>query len=147
MSTGQCERLVSAIRHAASQDTRVLVIRGGEIFSNGIHLNVIEAAPNPELEAWHNINAIDDVCREIITCARQLVVSSVGGNAGAGGVMLALGADEVLLREGVVLNPHYRTMGPTYSRAGSAATRRRCSPRGASRSTPSTPPAAAWSTT
>jgi len=111
MSTGQCERLVSAIRHAASQDTRVLVIRGGEIFSNGIHLNVIEAAPNPELEAWHNINAIDDVCREIITCARQLVVSSVGGNAGAGGVMLALGADEVLLREGVVLNPHYRTMG------------------------------------
>ena len=38
-------------------------------------------------------------------------VSSVSGNAGAGGVMLALGADRVLLREGVVLNPHYRTMG------------------------------------
>ena len=39
------------------------------------------------------------------------MVTSVGGNAGAGGVMLALGADEVLTREGVVLNPHYRTMG------------------------------------
>ena len=38
-------------------------------------------------------------------------MTSVGGNAGAGGVMLALGGDEVLMREGVVLNPHYRTMG------------------------------------
>ena len=111
MSTGQCERLAAALRHAAAQDTRVLLIRGGEIFSNGIHLNVIEAAPSPSVEAWQNIKAIDDVCREIITCTRQLVVTSVGGNAGAGGVMLALGADEVLLRDGVVLNPHYRTMG------------------------------------
>ena len=25
--------------------------------------------------------------------------------------MLALGADRVLLRDGIVLNPHYRTMG------------------------------------
>ena len=48
MSTGQCERLAAAVRHAAAQDTRVLIIRGGEIFSNGIHLNVIEAAPSPE---------------------------------------------------------------------------------------------------
>ncbi len=39
------------------------------------------------------------------------MVASVGGNAGAGGVMLALGADRVLARAGVVLNPHYRTMG------------------------------------
>ena len=85
--------------------------RGGEVFANGIHLHVIEAAPNPEIEAWRNIQAIDDVCREIITCTGQLVVASVGGNAGAGGVMLALGADRVLARAGVVLNPHYRTMG------------------------------------
>ncbi|HVH21244.1 MAG TPA: enoyl-CoA hydratase-related protein [Pseudonocardia sp.] len=111
MSTGQCERLAAAVRQAAAQDTRVLIIRGGEIFSNGIHLNVIEAAPSPSIEAWQNIKAIDDVCREIITCTRQLVMTSVGGNAGAGGVMLALGADEVLAHEGVVLNPHYRTMG------------------------------------
>ena len=33
------------------------------------------------------------------------------GNAGAGGVMLALGADRVIARDGVVLNPHYETMG------------------------------------
>jgi putative two-component system hydrogenase maturation factor HypX/HoxX len=111
MSTRQCERLTAALRAAVAQDTRVLVIRGGETFANGIHLNVIHAAPHPEIEAWRNIQAIDDVCREIITCTDQLVVASVGGNAGAGGVMLALGADRVLARAGVMLNPHYRTMG------------------------------------
>jgi putative two-component system hydrogenase maturation factor HypX/HoxX len=111
MSSSDCRRLVGAIRRAAAQDTRVLIIRGGDPFSNGIHLNVIEAADDPRRETWHNINAIDDVCREIITCTDQIVVAAVGGNAGAGGVMLALGADRVLLRDGAVLNPHYRTMG------------------------------------
>ncbi|MFG1678832.1 enoyl-CoA hydratase-related protein [Nonomuraea sp. NPDC049269] len=111
MSSEQCRRLASALRYAGAQDTRVLVVRGGEVFSNGIHLNVIEASRHPELEAWTNINAINQVCREVITCTGQLVVTSVGGNAGAGGVMMGLGADRVLVREGVVLNPHYRTMG------------------------------------
>ena len=87
------------------------MIRGGDVFSNGIHLNVIHAAPSPALEAWRNITAIDDVCREILACPSQLIVASVGANAGAGGVMMALGADQVILRDGVVLNPHYRTMG------------------------------------
>jgi putative two-component system protein, hydrogenase maturation factor HypX/HoxX len=115
MSTAQCHRLASALRAAAAQDTSVLVLRGGQFFSNGIHLNVIEARPDAAAEAWRNINAINDVCREIITCTHQLVVAAVGGNAGAGGVMLGLGADQVLLRDGVVLNPHYRTMGLTGS--------------------------------
>jgi putative two-component system protein, hydrogenase maturation factor HypX/HoxX len=110
MSTRQCRRLALALRHAAAQDTKVLVVAGGEFFSNGIHLNVIEAAADPAAEAWRNINAIDDVCREIINC-HQLVVAAVAGNAGAGGVMMALGADRVLLRQGVVLNPCYHTMG------------------------------------
>lgn len=111
MSTADCRRLETALRYAAARDTRVLVIAGGETFCNGIQLNVIEAAAHPAAEAWRTINAIDDVCREIITCTRQLVVTAVAGNAGAGGVMLALGADRVLLRDGVVLNPHYRSMG------------------------------------
>jgi putative two-component system protein, hydrogenase maturation factor HypX/HoxX len=111
MSTSQCHRLVSTLRYAATQDTAVLVLQGGQMFSNGIHLNVIEANPSPATDAWRNINAINDVCREIITCTHQLVVTALGGNAGAGGVMLGLGADYVLVREGVVLNPHYRTMG------------------------------------
>jgi putative two-component system hydrogenase maturation factor HypX/HoxX len=110
-STAQCHRLASALRVAAAQDTHVLLLQGGAVFCNGIHLNVIAARRDPAAEAWRNINAIDDVCREIITCTHQLVVAAVGGNAGAGGVMLALGADQVLLRSGVVLNPHYRTMG------------------------------------
>jgi putative two-component system protein, hydrogenase maturation factor HypX/HoxX len=111
MSTGQCRRLRHALRYAVAQDTRVLVLRGGTPFANGIHLGVIEAAADPAREAWDNIVAIDDVCQEIITCTGQLVVCAMAGNAGAGGVMLALGADRVLLRDGVVLNPHYATMG------------------------------------
>ncbi len=34
----------------------------------------------------------------------------MAGNAGAGGAILALAADLVFSRDGVVLNPHYRTM-------------------------------------
>ncbi len=111
MSTAQCRRLETALRCAVLQDTRVLVVEGGDTFSNGIHLNVIGVSDEPALEAWRNINAIDDVCEQVITCTSQLIIMSVGGNAGAGGVMLALGADQVLVRDGVVLNPHYRTMG------------------------------------
>ncbi|NUW33216.1 formyl transferase [Nonomuraea sp. SMC257] len=111
MSGEQCRRLASALRYAVAQDTRVLVVRGGEVFSNGIHLNVIDSARHPQMEAWVNINAINQVCREIVSCTGQLVVTSIGGNAGAGGVMMGLGADRVLVRQSVVLNPHYRTMG------------------------------------
>ncbi|MFQ6590111.1 MULTISPECIES: hydrogenase maturation protein [Pseudomonas] len=111
MSTEQCVRLVAALRWAKARDTQVLLIKGGRgSFSNGVHLNVIQAAPVPGLEAWANIQAIDDVCQELLT-ARQLVVSGLTGSAGAGGVMLALAADIVFARAGVVLNPHYKTMG------------------------------------
>ena len=111
MSTEHCQRLVAALRWAKAQDTQVLLIRGGRgSFSNGVHLNVIQAAEVPGLEAWANIQAIDDVCQELLT-ASQLVISGLTGSAGAGGVMLALAADIVLAREGIVLNPHYKTMG------------------------------------
>jgi len=111
MSTEQCQRLVTALRWAKARDTQVLLIKGGRgSFSNGVHLNVIQAAEVPGLEAWANIQAIDDVCQELLT-ARQLVVSGLTGSAGAGGVMLALAADIAFAREGVVLNPHYKTMG------------------------------------
>ncbi|MEV6343497.1 enoyl-CoA hydratase-related protein [Actinoplanes sp. NPDC051851] len=108
MAPGHCRRLLAALRHAAGQDTRVLVLRGGiEAFSNGLHLNVIESAPDPAGATWANIRAINDVCREIITCTRQVVVAAYAGNAGAGGVMLGLGADVVAARDGIVLNPYY----------------------------------------
>ncbi|MEV4344387.1 enoyl-CoA hydratase-related protein [Actinoplanes sp. NPDC049596] len=108
MAPGHCRRLLAGLRHAAAQDTDVLVLRGGtDAFSNGIHLNVIEAAPDPAGTAWVNIRAINEVCREIITCTRQVVVAAYAGSAGAGGVMLGLGADVVAARDGIVLNPYY----------------------------------------
>ncbi|AGL14592.1 hydrogenase maturation protein [Actinoplanes sp. N902-109] len=108
MSAGHCRRLLAAFRHAAGQDTRVLVLRGGtDAFSNGIHLNVIEAATDPATSAWANIKAINEICRAVITCTRQVVICAYAGNAGAGGAMLGLGADIVAAREGIVLNPYY----------------------------------------
>lgn len=115
MGTEQCRRLSEAIRWAGRRDTHVLVLMGGqEFWSNGIHLNVIEAADAASDESWENINAINDVVREILDVTDKLVVSAMHGNAGAGGVTLALAADRVVAREGVVLNPHYKSMGGLY---------------------------------
>ncbi|WP_406389594.1 hydrogenase maturation protein [Streptomyces sp. NBC_00887] len=134
MSTEQCRRLLRAYRFACSRPTSVLVVGGGrDFFSNGIHLNVIEAAADPGAESWANINAMDDLVEAVLTTTDRLVVSAVAGNAAAGGVMLALAADEVWCRAGAVLNPHYRLMGLygseywTYSlprRVGAAAAER-----------------------
>jgi putative two-component system protein, hydrogenase maturation factor HypX/HoxX len=112
MSTDQCYRLRDAFLLARSQPTRVIELRGGaDFFSNGIHLNVIEAATDPALESWRNINAIDDLVLEILNTMSHLVIAGISGNAGAGGAMLALAADYVYAREEVVLNPHYKAMG------------------------------------
>ncbi|GAA2745736.1 hydrogenase maturation protein [Kitasatospora cinereorecta] len=112
MSTDHCRRLLDAYRFALGRPTSVLVLGGGrDFFSNGIHLNVIEAAADPARESWANITAIDDLVAEVLTTTDRLVVAALGGNAAAGGVMLALAADEVWCRQGAVLNPHYRLMG------------------------------------
>jgi putative two-component system hydrogenase maturation factor HypX/HoxX len=115
MSTAQCERLTAAYRAACARPTRVIVLAGGSDFwSNGIHLNVIEASPQPAEESWRNINAIDDLALAILTTESHVTVSALQGNAGAGGVFLALAADRVVARSGVVLNPHYKGMGNLY---------------------------------
>jgi putative two-component system hydrogenase maturation factor HypX/HoxX len=134
MSTAQCRRLLEAYREACARPTSVLVLGGQrDFFSNGIHLGVIEAAEDPAAESWANINAIDDLVEAVLTTTDRLVVAALAGNAAAGGVMLALAADEVWCREGCVLNPHYRLMGLTGSeywtytlprRVGTAATDR-----------------------
>ncbi len=112
MSTDQCRRLLAAYRHAQARPVRVIVLGGPrDFFSNGIHLNVIEAAADPAEESWRNINAIDDLVEAILTTTDRLTVAAVAGNAAAGGLMLALAADEVWCRAGAVLNPHYRLMG------------------------------------
>ena len=115
MSADQCARLLVACEAALKRDTRVLVLMGGEDFwSNGIHLNVIEAAASPADESWRTINAIDDVARAVLTATDKVTVAALSGNAGAGGVFLALAADVVWARGGVVLNPHYKGMGNLY---------------------------------
>ncbi|MGW7436420.1 enoyl-CoA hydratase-related protein [Streptomyces sp. NPDC054849] len=112
MSTAHCRRLLDAYRTACTRPTSVLVLGGGrDFFSNGIHLGVIEAAADPAEESWANINAMDDLVEAVLTTTDRLVVCALGGNAAAGGAMLALAADEVWCRSGVVLNPHYRLMG------------------------------------
>ncbi len=84
---------------------------GRDFFSNGIHLNVIEAADDPAAESWENLHAIDDVVREIVETDSHLVISALAGDAAAGGVPFAMAADYVVAREDVVLNPYYQHMG------------------------------------
>ena len=115
MGSDQCERLRQAYIKARQRDTRVIVLMGGpNYWSNGMHLNLIEAAESPADESWRNINAIDDLTLEIINTDSHLTVSALQGNAGAGGVFLARACDEVWAREGVILNPHYKDMGNLY---------------------------------
>jgi putative two-component system protein, hydrogenase maturation factor HypX/HoxX len=111
-NTEQCARLVECLKDVKAGPSKVIVLMGGEnFFSNGIHLNTIEAAADPALESWLNINAIDDVVLEIINSPNQIMLAALRNNAGAGGAILALACDKIIGREGVVLNPHYKNMG------------------------------------
>lgn len=115
MSVAECETLRDALRSALARPTRVLTLTGGpDYWSNGIDLSRIEAADSPADESWRNINAMNDLVRDIIAIDDRLVVSAMRGNAGAGGVFLALAADRVWAREGIVLSPHYKDMGNLY---------------------------------
>ncbi len=115
MGSERCERLRLAVEEALRRDARVLVLLGGEDFwSNGLDLNLIEAANSPADESWRNINAMNDLARTLLTATERLTVAALRGNAGAGGVFLALAADQAWAREGVVLNPHYKAMGNLY---------------------------------
>jgi putative two-component system protein, hydrogenase maturation factor HypX/HoxX len=115
MGTAHCDALRRAYAYARSRPTRVIVLLGGpDFWSNGIHLNLIEADDHPAEASWRNINAMNDLVREIIVTDRQLTIAALQGNAGAGGVFLALAADRVYARDGVVLNPHYKGMGNLY---------------------------------
>jgi enoyl-CoA hydratase/carnithine racemase len=115
MGSEACQRLLATYEAARQRPTRVIVLMGGaDFFSNGLDLNRIEAAASPPDESWRNINAMDDLCRAILTTGSHLTVSALRGNAGAGGAYLALAADRVWARRGVILNPHYKNMGNLY---------------------------------
>ena len=115
MSSEQCRRLACVYREISKTDARVIVLHGGtDYWSNGIHLHMIEAATSPADESWRNIEAMDDLVLEILSNDRQLTIAALSGNAAAGGVFLALAADAVYVRRGVILNPHYKNMGNLY---------------------------------
>lgn len=115
MGTAQCRRLETAFRAACGRGPRALVLMGGDDFwSNGLHLGAIEAAASPAEESWDNINAMNDLCRSILTAGDVFTVAALRGNAGAGGVFMALAADRVLAAPDIVLNAHYKNMGNLY---------------------------------
>ncbi len=115
MSTAQCQLLLAVYQHVATLDVKVIVLMGGEnCWSNGIHLNHIEAAKNPADESWQNINAMDDLIHQIIATMDKLTIAALAGGAGAGGAILAIAPDQVFVREGVIFNPHYKNMGELY---------------------------------
>ncbi|WP_231967071.1 enoyl-CoA hydratase-related protein [Thermocrinis minervae] len=115
MSTEQCQRLLETIRYAKKRPVDVIILWGSEDFwSNGMNLNTIENAESPADESWRNINAMDDLCEEMIRSVDKFFVCSMQGNAGAGGVFLALAGDLVIARSSVVLNPHYKNIGNLY---------------------------------
>ena len=84
MSTEQCQRLREAFLHIRRRPTKVIVLMGGtDFWSNGIHLNTIEATADPAHESWRNIQAMNDLVLDLITTDSHLVISALQGNAAA----------------------------------------------------------------
>ncbi len=111
MSAAQCVRLKYAVEYLKER-CKVLVLVGGmDFFSNGIHLNILEDSKKQGEDGWENINAMNDLISAILYADEIVTVASFATNAGAGGVFLGLACDYAVAREGVVLNPHYKTLG------------------------------------
>jgi putative two-component system hydrogenase maturation factor HypX/HoxX len=111
MSADQCMRLKYAVEYL-KEECEVLVLIGGmDFFSNGIHLNILEDSAKQGEDGWANINAMNDLIRSILYAEEVVTVASFARNAGAGGLFMGLACDYVVGKEGVVLNPHYKTLG------------------------------------
>lgn len=111
MHSEQCIRLKYAFEYLKGSCKAVVLMGGADFFSNGIHLNILEDSKKQGEDGWSNINAMNDVVKSILFADEVITVASLGKNAGAGGLFLALACDFVVARDGVVLNPHYKTLG------------------------------------
>ncbi|UFH59636.1 hydrogenase maturation protein [Sulfurovum mangrovi] len=111
MSAEQCIRLKYAIEYLKSECEVLVLLGGRDFFSNGIHLNLLEDSAKQGEDGWANINAMNDLVHSILYADEVVTIASFGCNAGAGGVFMGLACDYVVGKEGVVLNPHYKTMG------------------------------------
>jgi putative two-component system hydrogenase maturation factor HypX/HoxX len=115
MGTRQCQRLREVFLWAAARPTQAIVLMGGgDFWSNGLHLNLIEQADSPAEESLRNVEAMDDLAETVLRATSRLVIAALQGNTGAGGCFLARTADLVWVRDGVILNPHYKNMGNLY---------------------------------
>ncbi|KAF2664430.1 ClpP/crotonase [Microthyrium microscopicum] len=136
MATDQCSYLIQAMDYIIASSTSdnpvcAVVLMGGQYFSNGIALNVIEASSSPATESWLNINRIDDVVHYLLHEFRSrniVTIAGVRGNAAAGGVALAAACDIVVAGSDVVLNPAYRGIGLYGSEYHSLSYSGRCGP-------------------
>lgn len=115
MSTQHCRDLLTAYRAVKQRPVNIIVLLGGKNFwSNGIDLNQIENDPHPAQASLDNINAMNDLVKELILTDKQITIAALQGNAGAGGVFLALACDQIWARQGIILNPHYKNIGNLY---------------------------------
>jgi putative two-component system hydrogenase maturation factor HypX/HoxX len=115
MSTAQCIRLKYAVEYLKTQCEVLVLVGGMDFFSNGINLNILEDSQKQGEDGWANINAMNDLIKSIIFADEIVTIASFARNAGAGGVFLGLACDFVVAKEGVVLNPHYKSLGLTGS--------------------------------
>lgn len=140
MSSTQCSRLVEAFEFVPSMHTdtkplsAVVLMGGTSYFSNGIHLNVIEAAADPALESWQNIDHINSVVFYLLHELPKrniLTVAAIRGNCAAGGVALAAACDKVIADAEPVLIPAYRALGLYGSEYHTLSYTKRCGNPGA----------------
>ena len=88
---------------------------GPDFWSNGIHLNLIEASAHPAEESWRNINAIDDLVREIIVDRRASSRSRRCRATPAPAASSSRSPRTASARATAsILNPHYKGMGNLY---------------------------------
>lgn len=112
LSTEQCRRLREQLIAIKASDAKVIVLNGGEhIWCSGMDLYAIEASEMPADETWHNITAVNELILELMDTPNQLTIAAVANDAAADGMMLALACDEVIVRQGVTLNPHFKGIG------------------------------------